>query len=253
MFLSLSSLSLLFETVILNSGKNVFIIVLWRDAFCAPSQWSRRGEEAYGGSSFAPEGGPLSDLAIYLVYISVFEINFKRAERGDLSERIISDVPQDPGGCSYWRKEEESSGPNGSKERSRIEIPLRRYSYVTIVLISANFREITMGKTGRRNDQPSPRLQTEERRCIWRRTRIRPGQSKTSDLPRKYNHPGYRQRWILAPIERQPAIQQDETWEDGEYRPLLIENRQDARKIGARLEGLTEHLSQVTVRRATIA
>jgi len=53
-----------------------------------------------------------------------------------------------------------------SKERSCIEIPLRRYPYVTIVLISATFRETTTEKSGRRNSEHSPRLQTEERRCL---------------------------------------------------------------------------------------
>jgi len=140
-----------------------------------------------------------------------------------------------------------------SKLRSCIEIPLRRYPYVTIVLISATFRETTTGKSGRRNSERSPRLQTEERRCLWRRTRIRPGQPDTSDLPGKPCRPDYRQRRILTPTEEQPVVQQDEIRGGGEYQPLLVENRQDARKIGAGLEGLEEPLSQVTVRRAAIA
>jgi len=55
-------------------------------------------------------GGPLIRSRDISLYRFLFEINFKRAERGNLSERIISDVQQDPGGCSYRRKEEESSG-----------------------------------------------------------------------------------------------------------------------------------------------
>lgn len=77
---------------------------------------------------------------------------------------------------------------------------------------------------------------------------MRPGQPDTSDLPGRDYRPRYRRRRILDPSKKQPVVQQNEIEGGGEHRSLPVENRRNARKIGAGLEDLAEQKSEFTVR-----